>query len=61
MSDRELPEVRVLRMKLKAARQLLRDLAIACAQADDALERAHRNPQPEEAQHDHEERQRTAV
>lgn len=50
MSDRELPEVRLLRLKLKAARALVRDLAIACARAEEALDAAAHNPQPKEAQ-----------
>jgi hypothetical protein len=52
MAD-ELAEVRRLRLKLKAAKALIRDLGIAVAQCEDALEAAHRNPQPREAQ-DHE-------
>lgn len=48
----ELPEVRRLRLKLKAAKALIRDLGIAAAQCEEALERASRNPQPEEAQGD---------
>lgn len=43
----ELQEVQLLRLKLKAARNLLRDLGVAAARAEDALERA-RNAQPEE-------------
>lgn len=46
----ELPEVQRLRLKLKAARGLLRELAVAVAQAEEALERQARNPQPKEAQ-----------
>lgn len=46
----ELAEVRHLRLKLKAAKALIRDLGIAVARCEDALEKAHRNPQPEEAQ-----------
>ncbi len=46
----ELEEVRTLRLKLKAAKHLIRDLSIAAARAEEALERA--NAQPEEAQRD---------
>lgn len=46
----ELEEVRILRLKLKAARSLLRELAIAGARAEEALERQAFNPQPKEAQ-----------
>lgn len=49
----ELPEVQRLRLKLKAARSLIRDLAIAAAQCEEALERVH-NSQPQEAQSDRE-------
>lgn len=48
----ELPEVKRLRLKLKAARALIRDLSIAAAQCEEALER-QANAQPEEAQRDH--------
>jgi hypothetical protein len=51
----ELDEVRNLRLKLKAARALIRDLAVACAQCEDALDRArYANAQPKEAQREHE-------
>ena len=46
----ELEEVQILRLKLKAAKHLLRDLTIACARAEEALERQAHNPQPKEAQ-----------
>jgi hypothetical protein len=50
----ELEEVRRLRLKLKAAKALIRELGIAVAQAEEALEiAAHPNAQPEEAQRDH--------
>lgn len=49
----ELDEVRTLRLKLKAARALIRDLAIAAARAEEALDKA-RNAQPKEAQRDEE-------
>lgn len=48
----ELPEVKRLRLKLKAAKALIRDLSIAVAQCEDALER-QANAQPKEAQRDH--------
>lgn len=43
----ELEELKRLRLMLKAARALLRDLTVACAQAEAALA----NAQPREAQH----------
>ncbi len=46
----ELEEVRTLRLKLKAAKHLIRDLSIAAARAEEALEQA--NAQPKEAQRD---------
>jgi hypothetical protein len=57
----ELPEVQRLRLKLKAARALIRDLAVSAAQAEEALDAARRrggcgcncncnDPQPKEAQ-----------
>lgn len=48
-------EVQRLRQMLKAARPLLRELAIACARVEEELERerAH-HAQPKEAQHGHE-------
>jgi hypothetical protein len=52
----ELDEVRTLRLKLKAAKALIRDLGIAVARCEEALERqarTHNNAQPEEAQRDH--------
>jgi hypothetical protein len=49
----ELPEVRRLRLKLKAAKALIRDLSIAVAQCEEALEREAHNAQPQEAQRDH--------
>lgn len=61
MAD-ELPEVKRLRLKLKAARSLLRDLAVACAQAEDALDAAAHRPShvnaqtSKEAQHDRHDR-----
>lgn len=49
----ELAEVKRLRLKLKAAKSLIRDLAVAVAQCEEALERSHVNAQPPtEAQHD---------
>ncbi|MBA2642657.1 MAG: hypothetical protein H0U82_07015 [Actinobacteria bacterium] len=48
----ELDEVKLLRLKLKAAKGLLRDLTIACARAEEALEREAHNAQPKEAQRD---------
>lgn len=50
----ELEEVRLLRLKLKAARSLLRDLAVCAARAEEALDRAaHDNAQPKEAQREY--------
>jgi len=49
MTD-ELVAVQRLRLKLKAAKSLIRDLGIAVAQAEEALEAASRNAQPQEAQ-----------
>ncbi len=47
----ELEEVRTLRLKLKAAKHLIRDLSIAAARAEEALERANAQPpENEEAQ-----------
>jgi hypothetical protein len=57
----ELDEVKRLRLKLKAARALIRDLNIAAARAEEALERHARNPQPEEAQGDHQDAERYAA
>jgi hypothetical protein len=52
----ELEEVRALRLRLKAARSLIRDLAVATARAEEALERARTHTaQPKEAQRDREE------
>lgn len=50
----ELEEIKILRLKLKAAKALIRDLSVAVARAEEALERAH-NAQPKEAQRDYEE------
>lgn len=52
-----LEAVRELRLKLKAARALIRDLAAAAARAEEALEAA----QPEEAQRTHDQHHLTAV
>lgn len=52
----ELEEVRLLRLKLKAARSLIRDLLIAAARAEEALDRA--NAQPKEAQREHQDEAR---
>lgn len=46
----ELEEVRQARLKVKAMRSFVRDLDVALARAEEALERAARNPQPKEAQ-----------
>lgn len=48
----ELPEVQRLRLKLKAAKALIRDLSIAVAQCEEALEREAQRT-AEEAQRDH--------
>jgi len=53
MAD-ELVAVQRLRLKLKAAKSLIRDLGIAVAQAEEALEAASRNAQPLEAQREQE-------
>ena len=45
----ELEEVRELRLKLKAARHLIRDLLATCARAEEALDKAQ-YAQPKEAQ-----------
>jgi len=45
----ELEEVKTLRLKLKAAKHLIRDLSIAAARAEEALEQANAQP-PKEAQ-----------
>jgi hypothetical protein len=47
-------EVQRLRQMLKAARPLLRELAIACARAEEELDRLAQHAQPQEAQHGHE-------
>ena len=47
----ELDEVQFLRLKLKGAKHLIRDLLEAVARCEEALERAN-NAQPEEAQRD---------
>ena len=44
----ELVEVQRLRQMLKASRSMLRELAIACARAEEELDRI--NAQPKEAQ-----------
>lgn len=49
----ELEAVQRLRLKLKAAKALIRDLGIAVAQAEEALEQS-RNAQPQEAQREYE-------
>ncbi|MCS7008215.1 MAG: hypothetical protein RMM28_11135 [Thermoleophilia bacterium] len=53
-------EIARLRQMLKAARPLLRELAIACARAEEELDRlkAH-HAQPKEAQHGHDADERT--
>jgi hypothetical protein len=50
----ELEEVRILRLKLKAARGLIRELLVAATRAEEALERAHNAQPPKEAQRDQE-------
>jgi hypothetical protein len=45
-------EVQRLRHMLKASRSMLRELAIACARAEEELDRINAQP-PEEAQRDH--------
>lgn len=50
-------EVQRLRQMLKAARPLLRELAIACAKAEEELDRAQPRT-AEEAQHGHEDAER---
>ncbi len=47
--------MKLLRLKLKAAKGLLRDLTIACARAEEALEREAHNAQPKEAKRDQDE------
>jgi hypothetical protein len=49
----ELEEVKLLRLKLKAAKHLLRDLTIAAARAEEALDRAAHSAQPKEAQREY--------
>lgn len=44
-------ELQRLRQMLKASRSMLRELAIACARAEEELDRI--NAQPQEAQRDH--------
>lgn len=44
----ELEAVQRLRLKLKAAKSLIRDLGVAVAQAEEALLEQSRNAQPEE-------------
>jgi len=52
-------EVQRLRQMLKAARPLLRELAIACARVEEELDRAQ-HAKPKEAQHGHnQERERS--
>jgi hypothetical protein len=48
-------EVQRLRQMLKAARPLLRELSIACARAEEELDRIALHAQPKEAQHGPEE------
>jgi len=51
----ELPEVRAARLKLKAAKPLIRDLLIAVSRAEEALDRQAHDAQPREGKaHDHE-------
>ena len=46
-------EVQRLRQMLKAARPLLRELSIACAKAEEELDRIAQSRTAEEAQHGH--------
>lgn len=58
----ELYEVRRLRLKLKAAKALIRDLDVAVARAEEALERALvAQPQKEEAQRNEHDRESVAA
>jgi len=54
----ELEEVQLLRLKLKAARNVLRELVVAAARAEEALDAAAHNAQPKEGtaneHHNHE-------